>query len=41
MVTDLSRTLIKLEKHYRAGHLPFQGGLMEQPNLFLDAMQLF
>lgn len=41
MVTDLSRTLIKLEKHYRDGHLPFQGGLLEQPNLFLEAMHIF
>lgn len=41
MISDLSRTLLKLEKPYRTGYLPLSGGMLEQPNLFLEAVQYF
>lgn len=40
MVTDQSWALLRLARHYRNHYLPFAGGLMEQPNLFLQAMEI-
>lgn len=40
MVTDLSRDLLVLGRHYHSGKLAFSGGLLEQPNLYLEAMEL-
>lgn len=38
MVTETSRTLLELYAHYKAGFLPFAGGLLDQPAAFSDAM---
>lgn len=40
MVTDASRELLRLADHYRAGHLPRAGGVLNQPNKFLQALEL-
>lgn len=40
MITERSLFLIRLHKHYKQ-HLLFEGGgLMTQPNLYLEAMEL-
>ena len=31
--------MMRLYHHYDAGHLPLSGGLMEQPNNFLESME--
>lgn len=40
MVTEASLSLLKLHRHYKNGMLFLEGGLMNQPNTYLDAMQL-
>lgn len=40
MITPESRHLLRLHKHYRYGLLPLGGGLLEQPNLYLEAMEI-
>ena len=40
MITDLSRDLLALGRHYHNGHFPFSGGLLDQPNFFIEAMEL-
>jgi len=32
--------LLKLYGHYKNGILPFDGGLLKQPNFYIDAMEL-
>lgn len=39
-VMPLSRELIRLFGHYRAGHFPLAGGLYDQSNYYLAAMGL-
>lgn len=39
-VTALSREMLRLHLHYRAGHLPLSGGVMDQPAGFLRAMEI-
>lgn len=41
MVTDESRTYLKLNKHYKNGYLPHAGGLLDQLNPFITAMEIF
>ncbi|HYE70600.1 MAG TPA: hypothetical protein VD932_03655 [Aquabacterium sp.] len=40
MVSEDSRQWISLRGHYVAGFLPVSGGALNQPNAFLEAMQL-
>jgi len=40
MITKFSALMLKLYGHYKKGLLPFRGGAMEQPNCYLDAMQV-
>lgn len=40
MITPQSRFLIRMHRHYRNGWLPYEGGLLEQPNYYLEAMEL-
>lgn len=40
LVTPTSWEWIRLHNFYRRGHLPFSGGLYEQPARFVDAMSL-
>jgi len=40
MLTDQSRYLRWLHQNYQQGHYPFSGGLLEQPNLYLQAMRI-
>lgn len=40
MVDALSSTLIRLFWHYKAGYLPRPGGLLDQPNAFIEAAEL-
>lgn len=40
MVTSDSWDMLSLYNHYTAGHLPFDGGILSQPNAFSDAMQI-
>jgi hypothetical protein len=39
MITDAERILLKLHNHYKQGHLLTAGGIMDQPNYYLDAME--
>jgi len=32
-------SFMRLYRHYRSGWLPYAGGLMEQPNIYLEAME--
>ena len=38
MVTHASNTYIKLYRHYKNGILIYEGGLLNQPNPFIEAM---
>lgn len=40
LITDRSRLFLNLHKHYKNNYLPFSGGLMDQPQLFLEAMEI-
>lgn len=40
MITSESRALLGLYTHYKNGLLPFGGGVLDQPCVFDDAMQL-
>jgi hypothetical protein len=40
MVTPASHLWLRLHGHYRRQHLPLSGGMMEQPNKFIEAMEL-
>ncbi len=39
MVTNWSLTMIRLHAHYKNQHLFMEGGLMGQPNKYLEAME--
>ena len=38
MITEFSRTMLNLYSHYEKGVLPFNGGLLNQPHAFYQAM---
>ncbi len=38
LVTGRSWALLDLYRHYKAGFLPFEGGILSQPNSFSEAM---
>lgn len=40
MVTEHSHALLRLWRHYRAGILPYSGGIMNQPTAYIEAMEL-
>lgn len=40
MITQESRFLLRLHEHYRRGLLAREGGILEQPNYYLEAMEL-
>lgn len=40
MITRESRFLIRLHEHYKAGHMARVGGVLEQPNFYLEAMEV-
>jgi len=40
LVTGDSWGLLDLYSHYSAGFLPFDGGVMSQPQVFADAMRI-
>ena len=40
MISDESNFLLSMNKHYRNGHLLISGGLLDQPNKYLEAMEL-
>lgn len=40
MISEDSRLFLRLHKHYRNGILPLGTGLLEQPNKFLQAMEI-
>lgn len=40
MINDFSRLMMRLYGHYKAHLLPTSGGLLEQPNLYLEAMEM-
>jgi hypothetical protein len=39
-VTQQSVALLRLFKHYRHGLLPLNGGLMDQPAAYIEAMEI-
>lgn len=39
MISDDSHTFIRLYSHYKNQLLPLGGGLLEQPNVFIQAME--
>lgn len=39
MVTDESRFLLRLYRHYKNGLLAVSGGVLDQPNYYLEAME--
>lgn len=40
MISPLSAEFLRLNIPYKNGHLPFAGGMLNQPNIFIDAMNL-
>jgi len=40
MISEKTYTLIRLHKHYKNNHLAFPGGLLQQPNYYLQAMEI-
>jgi hypothetical protein len=40
MVTDFSRRMIDLYGNYKQGYLPKAGGLLDQPNAYVEAMDI-
>ena len=40
MVTDFSRQLLKSYWHYKNGLLPLAGGMLDQPAIFGEAMEV-
>ena len=40
MVTEDSWGMLDLYQHYTAGFLPYDGGIMSQPQAFADAMRI-
>ena len=40
MITHLSRQMLNLYGHYQAHVLPMSGGVLEQPNIYTEAMQI-
>lgn len=39
-ITALSIHFLKLHKHYKCNILPYSGGILEQPNPFMEAMEI-
>ncbi len=40
MIHDGSRELMRLYRHYKNNLLPYAGGVLEQPNAYLEAMEV-
>lgn len=40
MITDRTSKFLRFFKFYKDGFLPNQGGILEQPKMFLDAIQI-
>jgi len=40
MVEPWASSLLRLHSHYRNSVLPFSGGLYDQPNYYLEAMEI-
>jgi len=40
VVTPTSNQMMRLYRHYKAGRYPFAGGLLEQPNFYIEAMEV-
>jgi len=40
MVTGFSRQMLRLYGHYKHHLLPYAGGLYDQPNLYIEAMDV-
>jgi len=40
LITPLSRGLLSLHVHYKNGVLPLAGGLLNQPNGYIRAMEI-
>lgn len=40
LVTERSAAMLRLYSHYTEGHLPMPGSLLEQPNGFVEAVEI-
>jgi hypothetical protein len=40
MITASSRLWLRLHMHYRVNILPVSGGIMQQPNKYIEAMEV-
>lgn len=40
MVTEGSKFMLRLYRHYQNNILPFGGGILDQPNIYVQAMEL-
>jgi hypothetical protein len=40
MITDQSRFLLRMHTHYENRVLPYQGGILDQPNYYIEAMEV-
>jgi len=40
MITPESRFLLRLHDHYKKGHMAREGGILEQSNFYLEAMEI-
>jgi hypothetical protein len=40
MITPQSRFLLRMYQHYKAGMLPYGGGILKQPHYYAEAMEI-
>lgn len=40
MITPKSEALLRLHQHYQMRILPYEGGLLGQPNYYIEAMEI-
>lgn len=40
MITPASRFFVRLYRHYKNKILPYAGGILEQPQLYVEAMEV-
>lgn len=40
MITEQSRFLLRLYRHHKEGILPLAGGILQQPNYYVEAMEI-
>lgn len=40
MIKEASFDAIRLYEHYKSGYLPYDGGILDQPGIYIDAIDI-